>query len=211
MISRFIKTIFVIILIGALWAFYRALHIEQWIDALLAGKPIPAVVGSASANPAFTPEVQYWWPSIQRWAAQYNLDPDLVATVMQVESCGDPNAISPDGAQGLFQVMPFHFAPDAATLDPATNANAGLAFLVSVLDQARGDVNLAMAAYNGGPNVIDLPTDRWSDQTRAYYYWVSGIYMEAKSGSSARLNEWLSAGGSALCQQADRSLQLKSN
>ena len=207
MITRFFKVVFLLIFAVTLWAFYRAVHIEKWLDALFAGQPII----STSSNSAFTPEIQYWWSNIQLWAKQYNLDPNLVATIMQIESCGDPNAVSSSGAQGLFQVMPFHFVLDAPMRDPATNAQAGLSFLVSVIDQARGDVNLAMAAYNGGQGVISLPIEQWADETRRYYYWGSGIYAEAKSGSSARLQEWLQAGGWALCQQADLSLQIKSN
>ena len=34
------------------------------------------------------------------WAEQYSLDPDIIATIMQIESCGDPNAVSSAGAQG---------------------------------------------------------------------------------------------------------------
>jgi soluble lytic murein transglycosylase-like protein len=209
MISRFLKAIFLIIFAGTLWAFYRALHIENWLDAVLTGQPI--TVAPFAPGSSFTPEVQYWWLDIQNWAAQYNLDPDLVATIMQIESCGDPNAVSSSGAQGLFQVMPLHFTPDAPMRDPATNAQAGLAFLVSVIDQARGDVNLALAAYNGGQAMIYVSSDQWADETRRYTYWGSGIYAEAKSGSSARLQEWLQAGGWVLCQQAARSLQIKSN
>ena len=37
------------------------------------------------------------------------LDPDIIATIIQIESCGNPAARSTAGAQGLFQVMPFHF------------------------------------------------------------------------------------------------------
>jgi soluble lytic murein transglycosylase-like protein len=210
MLSRFFKAIFLIIFAGTLWAFYRALHIEKWLDAIFTKQPI-AVAQSVAPNSAFTPEVQYWWLDIQNWAAQYNLDPDLVATIMQIESCGDPNAVSSSGAQGLFQVMPFHFTPNAPMRDPATNAQAGLAFLVTVLDQARGDVNLALAAYNGGQGVIYVPSDQWADETRRYTYWGSGIYAEAKSGSNVRLQEWLQAGGWALCVQAGQSLQLKTN
>lgn len=210
MIARFLKVVLLIIVAGTLWAFYRAVHMEQWLNALFATRP-PGSAASVAANAIFTPEVQHWWFDIQRWAKQYNLDPDLVATIMQVESCGDPNAVSSSGAQGLFQVMPFHFAPDAPMLDPATNAQAALSFLTSVIDQARGDVNLAIAAYNGGQGVIDLPSDQWSAETRRYYYWGSGIYAAAKGGSSGRLQEWLQAGGAALCQQADMSLQLKPN
>jgi soluble lytic murein transglycosylase-like protein len=210
MISRFFKAILLIIFAGTLWAFYRALHVEQWLNSAFAAPPI-VTIAAAKPNPSFTPEVQHWWLDIQNWARQYNLDPDLVATIMQIESCGDPNAVSSSGAQGLFQVMPFHFTPAAPMRDPATNAQAGLTFLTSVIDQARGDVNLAMAAYNGGQGVIDLPIDQWADETRRYYYWGSGIYAESKRGSSARLQEWLQAGGAVLCQQAAQSLQIKSN
>src|SRR5262245_60640765 len=57
----------------------------------------------------FTPEVQYWTPRILVWAARYGVDPNMLATVIQIESCGDPTVGSSAGAQGLFQVMPFHF------------------------------------------------------------------------------------------------------
>ena len=56
----------------------------------------------------FTPEIQYWESNILAWAEEKGLDPNLVATVMQIESCGDPLAESPAGAIGLFQVMPYH-------------------------------------------------------------------------------------------------------
>ncbi len=206
MIARFFKAILLIIFVGTLWAFYRALHVEQLINSLFNDQPLTAS-SSVNPNPTFTWQVQHWWPDIEQWAKQYNLDPDLIATVMQIESCGDPNAISTSGAQGLFQVMPFHFSPDAPMLDPATNAQAGLSFLLSMIDRAGGNVTLALAAYNGGPSMIDLPSDQWSNETQRYAYWSSGIYAQAKSGSSERLQEWLQAGGASLCSRADASLQ----
>ena len=60
-------------------------------------------------SPIFTQEVQYWEDNIIRWANDHSLDPNLAAVVMQIESCGDPQAVSRSGAMGLFQVMPFHF------------------------------------------------------------------------------------------------------
>ncbi|MBI1856315.1 MAG: transglycosylase SLT domain-containing protein [Chloroflexi bacterium] len=53
--------------------------------------------------------MDYWAAAISRWANASNLDPNLVAVVMQIESCGNPSARSSAGAMGLFQVMPFHF------------------------------------------------------------------------------------------------------
>src|SRR5690349_7954215 len=60
-------------------------------------------------SPVFTKEVQHWGSDIVRWANAASIDPNLAATVMQIESCGDPRATSRSGAMGLFQVMPFHF------------------------------------------------------------------------------------------------------
>src|SRR5690349_9199370 len=64
-----------------------------------------ALQGSASAgslSPIFTPEVQHWADKIVGWSAVFKLDPNLAATVMQIESCGAPAVVSGSGAQGLF-------------------------------------------------------------------------------------------------------------
>jgi len=89
-------------------------------------------------SPVFSPEIQYWSGSIRAWAAAAGLDPNLVATVMQIESCGDPRALSPAGAMGLFQVMPFHFAAGDDPYNPDTNALRGLAYLRRSLVAANG-------------------------------------------------------------------------
>lgn len=154
--------------------------------------------------PLFTAPVQHWSADISRWADEYDLDPNLLATVMQIESCGHPTVSSVAGAQGLFQVMPFHFASDEDQLDPDTNAMRGAAFLNECLDWASGDTGLAMACYNGGPSVISRPMDTWYDEPRRYYRWGTGIYADAVSNSSSSdtLDAWLAAGGANLCDSA---------
>ena len=87
---------------------------------------------------------------ILRWAETYDLDPNLLATVMQIESCGHPTVSSHAGAQGLFQVMPMHFASDEDQLDPNTNAMRGASVLNSCLDMADGDAAMAMAFITVG-------------------------------------------------------------
>jgi uncharacterized protein YraI len=165
------------------------------------------VAAVSALSPIFTAEVQYWADEITSWAAQYQLDPNVIATVIQIESCGDPSANSVAGAQGLFQVMPFHFSANEDMLDIETNAKRGLDYLVGALALSNGDVGLAMAGYNGGYGVIS--SGRWANETQRYYYWGSGIYAEASSGaaSSATLDEWLAAGGSSLCADAGRNQQ----
>ncbi len=163
---------------------------------------------SATLSSVFTPEVQYWAGRIQVWAAAAGLDPNLVATVMQIESCGDPRALSRAGAMGLFQVMPYHFTASDDPYAPDTNALRGLDYLSRSLETAQGDQRLALAGYNGGIGVIGMSESDWSAETQRYAYWGSGIYAEASSGAgeSPRLQEWLTASGVYLCRQAAKRL-----
>jgi soluble lytic murein transglycosylase-like protein len=155
-------------------------------------------------SPVFQPEVQYWGAAIQAWATAAGLDPNLAATVMQIESCGDPDARSRAGAMGLFQVMPFHFSNEDDPYSPDTNAARGLAYLKRSLEAANGDARLAFAGYNGGIGMIGRPESSWAAETQRYAYWGSGIYSEASNGAteSLRLKEWIAAGGASLCRQA---------
>lgn len=161
-------------------------------------------------SPIFSPQVQHWAPQIVAWAAQYNLDPDIVATIMQIESCGDPQAVSHAGAQGLFQVMPFHFTTGEVMLDPDTNAARGLAYYAERLKQTSGDIFKAFAGYNGGHVAAAGSWDTWANETQRYYTWSKGIYEDAKSGAatSTTLQQWMQAGGASLCQQASNRLNL---
>jgi len=152
----------------------------------------------------FTPSVQYWGQDIKKWAGEFGLDPNLVATVMQIESCGLPGAVSSAGAQGIFQVMPFHFDEDDDMLDPDTNADKGLAYLALGLERAGGNIELALAGYNGGHSQIGKDSSLWPEETKRYVYWGSGIY----AGDSGRLQEWLEAGGQSLCDRAAEELYL---
>ena len=168
------------------------------------GQPLPGAESARPLSAVFRPEVQYWSGAIRVWASAAGLDPNLVATVMQIESCGDPSARSRAGAMGLFQVMPFHFAGGEDPYHPDTNAARGLAYLKRSLDAANGDPRLALAGYNGGIGVISRPEYNWPGETQRYAYWGSGIYSEASDGSavSLRLQEWFTTSGASLCHQA---------
>jgi soluble lytic murein transglycosylase-like protein len=169
---------------------------------------IPAASTDGTIAPLFTPEIQFWASSIVRWAAQNGLDPNLAATVMQIESCGLPNALSSAGAMGLFQVMPFHFNAYENAYDPDTNALRGLDYLRRSLDAAGGDARLALAGYNGGIGVISRSEFLWPAETARYVYWGSGIYVDAaqNASESARLNEWHAKAGASLCARARKQL-----
>ncbi len=153
--------------------------------------------------PLFTPEVKAWETQILAWSEKHSLDPNLVATVMQIESCGYASARSQAGAMGLFQVMSYHFREGDNPYDPATNAKRGLVYLKQSL-QIGGSARLALAGYNGGITGAQQPVENWPEETRRYVYWGLRIYQDAQDGldHSPRLDEWLASGGASLCKLA---------
>jgi len=175
--------------------------------------PPPTPIARANTNAigsVFTPQVQFWSDKIVAWSKRYDIDANILATVMQVESCGDPIVGSGAGAQGLFQVMPFHFAQGENPHDPDTNARRAIEYLKGALERADGHIGLALAGYNGGWGMIDQGWAAWYQETKSYYLWVSQIYLDSTSGKSSAessaLQSWLRAGGSALCTQAQADL-----
>jgi len=163
---------------------------------------------TSSISPIFTKEIQYWADSISQWANASSLDPNLVAVVMQIESCGDPRAVSSAGAMGLFQVMPFHFLAGENPYNPDTNALRGMNYLANSLNTARGNVRLALAGYNGGIGVITRGEWTWASETMRYVYYGAPIYEDARAGliSSPNLDEWYKKYGAGLCRQASNRL-----
>jgi len=161
-------------------------------------------------SPIFTREVQYWSADIIRWANASALDPNLVAVILQIESCGDPSARSGAGAMGLFQVMPFHFHAGENPYNPETNALRGLNYLARSLQAANGNARLALAGYNGGIGVISRSEWNWYAETKRYVYYGAPIYDDARSGatSSIMLDEWFQKYGAGLCRTASQRLGL---
>ena len=91
-------------------------------------------------------------PIINSCALEYGVDRSLVKAVIHAESGYDPNAVSAKGASGLMQLMPktAKSLKVANTFDPADNIRGGVRYLKFLLDTFRGDVTLALAAYNAG-------------------------------------------------------------
>lgn len=185
---------------------------ETVANMVAAEEPVNKTVNyEGKISAVFSDEVKYWESDIVRWASEHSLDPDMVATIMQIESCGDPQALSIAGAQGLFQVMPFHFTAGENMLDPNTNARRGMNYFAERLVQTAGDVGKAFAGYNGGHVAAGGSWNSWAAETQRYYVWSTGIYEDAKAGltQSPTLQEWYAAGGISLCQQAANRLNLR--
>ena len=180
---------------------------EDAVSQSAAAPVLPALQGAGIA-PFFSPSVLYWEERIVEWVQAWDIDPNLAATVMQIESCGHPDVSSSAGATGLFQVMPYHFAAGEDATDPDTNAYRGLSYLARSLEAHDGDVYKALAGYNAGIGGSQRAEANWPAETKRYTYWGIGIYEDAHAGlaASERLAEWLDAGGGGLCRQAEERL-----
>lgn len=99
--------------------------------------------------------------TVHQEATRYELKPEWVLSVMQVESAFDPYALSVVGAQGLMQVMPFwrkEMGDEQANLmDVETNIAFGCAILKTYLKIEKGNLTPALARYNGSYGKMKYP------------------------------------------------------
>jgi soluble lytic murein transglycosylase-like protein len=90
-------------------------------------------------------------------AEKHGVDESLIRWVIAVESNFNPRAVSRKRAQGLMQLLPATAAlySVANIFDPAENIDAGTHYLKDLLARYRGDLRLALAAYNAGPEMVE--------------------------------------------------------
>ena len=125
---------------------------------------------------------KYWWPVVQRAAAEFGIPAALVDAVITVESGYQVNALSPAKAIGMMQLMP----KTAHMLggDPwngEDNIRMGTRYLGQLARQFGGDLQLTLAAYNAGPAAVtrsgfSIPA---FSETRAYVPKVLSLYASA--------------------------------
>lgn len=90
-------------------------------------------------------------------ASQTGLAENLIRDVIAEESNFNPRAVSRKNAQGLMQLLPETAArySVANIFDPKQNIDAGAHYLKDLLARYSGNLKLALAAYNAGPDVVD--------------------------------------------------------
>lgn len=120
-------------------------------------------------------------PQIKAMCQRHGMDDyRLVKAVIKAESAFNPFAVSPKGAAGLMQLMP-GTARDMGVLDrfdPIQNLDGGIRYLKLMLDRFDNDYELAVAAYNAGPEAVVkhggvppyLETRDYVQRVRDYYF-----------------------------------------
>jgi hypothetical protein len=112
----------------------------------------------------------------------HGVAPELVASVIAVESNFNPNAVSWRSARGLMQLMPETAARFGVKqiFDPRQNIEAGTRYLKELLLRYNGNLALTLAAYNAGPDRVQqyrsIPPYR---ETRDYVRRVTEKFLSA--------------------------------
>jgi len=138
--------------------------------------------------PAPAGPLPFYRDLVEAAAKKYKMDADLISSVIAQESNFDPKAVSRKNAHGLMQLL-----PETATKlgvknidDPAENIDAGTHYLHDLLQKYNNDLGLALAAYNAGPDKVQLygnvPPYR---ETISYVRRVKKGYEKNKSNTSA--------------------------
>lgn len=109
-----------------------------------------------------------YWELIKKYAKKYNLDPNLVIALIREESLFNQSIKSRSNAIGLMQIMPstgkevarkigIKWTGESMLKNPHYNIQIGCYYLSWLIKQFNGDLSLAVASYNAGPNA----TKRW--------------------------------------------------
>jgi hypothetical protein len=127
-------------------------------DAMKAGVLIN---GKAGDNLAFSATQHAYQDAVNARKAQGDPGAALIKAVQDVESGGNPDAVSPKGAKGLMQVMdatngnPGFGVTPAKDDSPQERARVGRDYLGAMISRYGGDLQKGLAAYNAGPGAVD--------------------------------------------------------
>lgn len=121
-------------------------------------------------------------------AVTHSVHPALIAAVIHAESGFDPMARSRADAKGLMQIAPCteRYLKLKNAYDPRQNVNAGSQYLKELLDRFKGNMVMAIAAYNAGPGAVarhaGIPPYK---ETRTYVKRVLAYYKQYRKTFSA--------------------------
>ena len=139
----------------------------------------PKTVPRATASSL--PTASWMTGYVDRVSRANDLPPALVHAIIKAESNGQRKAVSPKGAKGVMQLMPFTSKRMRVVdpFDPIENIEGGIRYIKELLVSFEGDLTNTVAAYNAGPAAVrkygGVPPYQ---ETRLYVRRVMDLYRE---------------------------------
>lgn len=139
-----------------------------------------------AANAMPRPVPAYLAEIINDAAAQYQVDPNLIAAVAFKESRYNHRAVSRLGAEGVMQLKPktARYLGVTDSFDPRQNVFGGVKYLRRLLDQFDGNVEYALAAYNAGPTLVAKAGPNATKEAVEYVSTIKKYYAAALAALS---------------------------
>ena len=106
---------------------------------------------------------------VEKNSKKYGVDPNLIYALIREESLYDSKALSWVGAKGLMQIMDKtgdsldrELKIKSLLFNPEDNINLGTYYLMKLSKRFNNNLSNVLAAYNGGPNNVDLWRDKFT-------------------------------------------------
>ena len=141
---------------GTSWITDRKMPQEKYTLMATIGRPT-AVVSCRNMTPSkLEKRASSYNDAIEAYSIAYEVDPKLVKAIIAIESCFDRKAVSSVGAQGLMQLMPATAKELGVdnSFDANSNIRGGIKYFSLMLTRFDNNTELALAAYNAGPNAV---------------------------------------------------------
>jgi soluble lytic murein transglycosylase len=176
---------------------------------LQAGMPLQAIrtlnaaLSSVAPNTRLSLPAEFWtslfpqlyWQEVLEATEYVRLDPWLVLGVIRQESAFNARAVSRSDARGLMQLLPstgrevyqrigLEAFRDDLLFDPPLNVRLGAQYLSRLTDTHRGNLILALAAYNAGPGRVrqwlkELSTADWDEFIERLPFEETRLYVKS--------------------------------
>lgn len=160
-------------------------------ENVVPSRAVPSVEPSAPApEPAAPPSNLQ--EAVDRIADRHGLSPELLHSVIKVESNYNPYAVSPKGALGIMQLIPETARRFGVSdvFNPMENIEGGAAYLEYLMALFHGNSVLALAAYNAGENAVaKYGTVPPYAETQNYLKLIARRLEEAGKASAAKQKE----------------------
>src|SRR5215203_2287018 len=160
-------------------------------DAIPVPSPLPTNVESQrpmEIAAAGGPASERYRPLIDSISKRNGVDPNLVDAMIKTESNYNPWAVSSKGAMGLMQLIPETGRRFGVSnfFDPQQNIEGGVRYIKYLLEMFGGNVDLSLAAYNAGENLVarlgKIPPYA---ETRNYVRKIRAVYTRPSTASLA--------------------------